>query len=306
MTLGTCAICGGATAFAFATTDRNRRLSLERFDYDRCTACGTLALVSVPDDLDRYYPAEYYALPHDRDELLAAATPERYKLDIVRRFVPAGRLVEIGPAVGAFAVVAQESGYETSAIEMDADCCRFLRESVGIEVHETADPAGALAAFGPFDVIAMWQVTEHLPNPREVLAAAAAALRPGGVLALAVPNPDALQFRVFGSRWTHVDAPRHLFLISAMTMIRIGSQIGLEAVLLTTVDPGTLGWNFFGWRESLAGFARGRRFERALRLAGSVVARVMEPVDRRDRNAATYTLVLRRPGVAVDETAAPG
>jgi 2-polyprenyl-3-methyl-5-hydroxy-6-metoxy-1,4-benzoquinol methylase len=254
-----------------------------------------LALASVPDDLERYYPPEYYVLPASRDELLASAGPERYKLDIVRRFVAEGRLVEIGPAVGSFAVVAQEAGYETSAVEMDAACCRFLRSVVGIPVHETDNPSAALAAHGPFDVVAMWHVIEHLENPREVLAAAAGSLRPGGVLALAAPNPAAFQLRVLGSRWTHVDAPRHLVMVPIATLERLASELELEVVLATTRDPGTIAWNRFGWRESFAGFARGRYAKQALRLAGSAATRTMAPVERRDRNGSTFTLVLRRP-----------
>ena len=295
MNEATCGICGSTTAVAFTTTDRNRRLSSERFTYRRCATCRTLMLAPVPSDLDRYYPPEYYRLPASRGELLAAAEPEGYKLRIVRGYVPGGRLIEIGPAVGAFAVLAQEAGYETSAIEMDAECCRFLRTVVGITAHETAQPAGALAAHGPFDVIAMWQVIEHLRNPIEVLSAAARALRPGGVLALAAPNPDAFQFRIFRARWTHVDAPRHLFLIPHAALVRSAQGLGLEVALLTTLDPGTLGWNSFGWRESMAGFAAGSYTKSAFRLLGSLAGRAMIPLDRREGKGSTYTLVLRRP-----------
>jgi 2-polyprenyl-3-methyl-5-hydroxy-6-metoxy-1,4-benzoquinol methylase len=289
-----CALCGAPVTVAFSTTDRNRRLSAERFTYRRCGGCHTLSLADVPDDLDRYYPPQYYSLPRSRSELLAASSPERYKLEIIRRFVPGGRLIEIGPGVGGFAVVAQEAGYDTSAIEMDAECCHFLRGAVGIQVHETDDPSWALTAHGPFDVVAMWHVIEHLSNPRGVLAAAASALAQGGVIAIATPNPEALQFRVFGARWVHVDAPRHLFLMPSEALVRMGRELGLDVAMLTTRDPGTLGWNVFGWRESLAGFARVRYSKGALRLAGSVAARAIAPLDRRDANGSTYTLVLRR------------
>ena len=295
MTGPPCVICGGATVPAFIATDRNRRLSDERFEYRRCQACGTVALAAVPDDIGRYYPHEYYSLPSSREELMVSAAPERYKLDLVSSLVPRGRLIEVGPAIGGFAVHAHGAGYDTSAIEMDPDCCRFLRDVVGIEVHETSDPAPALLENAPFDVIAMWQVLEHLADPVPVLEAAASALVPGGVLVIAVPNPEALQFRTFGARWTHIDAPRHRALIPARTLSAIGARLGLEVAMLTMRDAGTLGWNWFGWRESLAGYSRDERARRALRFAGSVVTRLMAPVERRRDNAATYTLVLRRP-----------
>ena len=191
----------------------------------------------------------------------------------------------------------QDAGYETSAIEMDADCCRFLRDVVRIPVRETDDPAGALAEGGPYDVIAMWHVIEHLPNPREVLTAAAAALAPGGVIALAAPNPEAFQFRVFGRRWTHLDAPRHLFLVPLDEYARVGAALGLEVALATTRDEGTLHWNAFGWRETFAGFGRGRYARGGMRVIGSAVTRAAAPIERRGRQGATYTLILRRPAL---------
>lgn len=294
----TCAACGASAVAAFHATDRNRRLSKETFTYYRCTRCRTLQIMPVPRDLDRYYPADYYAVPQDRAQLLATAAPERYKLEIVRRFAPSGRLVEIGPAVGGFAVVMQEAGYDTSAIEMNAECCRFLRTAIGIPVRETDEPIAALAADGPFDVVAMWHVIEHLPNPRDVLAAAASALRPGGIIVIAAPNPAAFQFRVLGQRWAHLDAPRHLFLIPAEELAQIGHELGLQVALMTTQDAGTRAWNVFGWRESLAGCAQERYLRAALRLGGSLLAQAAAPLDRRDGRGSTYTVVLRRPAAS--------
>ena len=121
MTSVQCPVCGAEATAALRATDRNRRLSAETFTYYRCTRCDTLGLLPVPQDLGRYYAAEYYAVPAGRSALVAASGAERYKLEIIRRFVAGGRLVEIGPAVGGFAAVMQDAGYETSAIEMDAE-----------------------------------------------------------------------------------------------------------------------------------------------------------------------------------------
>lgn len=296
---GSCRICGGSTAFAFSTTDRNRHLSSERFVYVRCGSCRTLALVNVPADLAAFYPADYYRVPSGRQELLAFAGPaERAKLALLRPFVPGGRLLEIGPAIGAFLAVAQDAGYWVEAVEMDAACCAFLERELGVETIRSDDPAGALQTAGQFNVIALWQVIEHLPDPRRVLEAAARAVAPGGVLALAAPNPEALQARVFGARWTHIDAPRHLFLLPLPTLVSLGERLGLEPVLQTTSDVSARGWNVFGWRESLASSVRDARLRRLVRIAGSAIALAIAPVERRGRRGATYTVVFRRPAAA--------
>ena len=92
VTVPECVICGGATVPAFIATDRNRRISDERFEYRRCQACDTIVLAAVPEDIGRYYPHEYYSVPSSREELMITAAPERYKLDLVRSLVPRGPL----------------------------------------------------------------------------------------------------------------------------------------------------------------------------------------------------------------------
>ncbi|MBL7335179.1 hypothetical protein IL398_24135, partial [Escherichia coli] len=69
----------------------------------------------------------------------------------------------------------------------------------------------------------------------------------------------------------------------------------LEVALVTTVDPGTLGWNRFGWRETLAHSVRSVKGGHALRAVGSVVARAAAPIERRGLRGSTYTVALRRP-----------
>lgn len=294
---GRCRICGGPTAPAFSTTDRNRRLSAERFDYVRCTSCATLALANPPHDLGAYYPPDYYRVPSTRADLLspAVAGSERAKLEPIRRLVPGGRLLEVGPAVGAFVAVAQDAGYTAEAIEMDEACCAFLEAELGVATTRSADPAAALAGAGPFDVIALWQVLEHLADPVAVLAAAAGALAPGGVLAIAAPNPGAVQFRALGRRWAHVDAPRHLFLVPIDTVLALGADHGLRVAAVTTADAAARGWNLFGWRESLAATTRRPRAARALRRAGTLLTALMAPVELTGRRGATYTVLLQRP-----------
>ena len=296
MTAQACPHCGAAARLRLTAGDRNRRLSDERFPYWECGSCGVIFLAPVPRDLGRFYPEDYYRLPASRDELVRLSRPhEAYKVELLRALKPAGRLVEVGPGIGGFAALAQDAGYAVEAIEMDARASAFLRDTVGVAVHETTDAAGALRREGPFDVIAMWHVIEHLPDPFDALKAVSEALAPGGVALIAAPNPDALQFRLFGSRWTHLDAPRHLFLIPIPALVAAARELGLEVVDVTTTDAGALGWNLFGWRETLAHTLRSRYPAHALRLLGSVPALLAGPLERRGSRGTTYTAALRRP-----------
>ncbi len=289
-----CPFCQRKSGLFFKTKDRNRRASEENFHYYRCPGCGLIFLSPIPNNLGEFYTADYYPISPTLEQLEAGARQERYKVDLIRQFVPGGNLLEIGPAVGAFALSAKQSGFEVEAIEMDAGCCRVLEEVVGVRAINTNDTKGALSVSGPYNVIALWQVIEHLPDPLETLEAAAARLKPGGVLAIAAPNPAAFQFRVLGRYWTHVDAPRHVFLIPAQTLIERGQRLGLVPVAVTTSDEGAMGWNQFGWEESLVNLTTRARPRRWLRRLGARLTAFFFSVERRGLLGSSYTIIFRK------------
>src|SRR5688500_5612677 len=221
-----CPVCGSSAPVAYRARDYNRRVSDATFDYRRCTACGLVFLDAPPHDLGRYYVEGYHLIPLSQRSIDRALARERYKLDLVGRFVQRGRLIEIGSGWGAFAALAARRGFEVTAIEQDAACCAFMRAQFGLEAVAATDESTALAAAPKADVIALWHVFEHLADPWAFLRLAAGRLNPGGVLVIATPNPQALQFRVFGTYWTHLDAPRHLWLIPQDVLLRQARSCG--------------------------------------------------------------------------------
>ncbi len=291
-----CPQCSTPSPHLLTARDYNRRTDSSRFAYRRCPLCHLVFLWPVPADLSAWYPNEYYAVPKSLTAARDRAQPDRVKLDLVQRYAARGRLLEIGPAWGGFALLAKDAGFEVDVIERDASCCQFLRDVGGVEVHESDDPTSTLDGLASFRVIALWQVIEHLVDPWSTLEAIARRLEPGGILVVATPNPRAFQFRLLGRRWTHLDAPRHTGLIPFDLLREWGQRRSFRTLLLTTRDPGSLIWNAFGWRESLAGFFRSRTARAGAYRFGTVVARVMSPIDRREGLGCSYTIVLQRPG----------
>ena len=276
------------------TRDLNRGASDVVFRYQRCPDCGLASLVNAPPDLGRYYDAGYHEIPASAAHLERGAAHDSYKIDLVRQFATRGRLVEIGPGWGAFCLLAKRAGFEVEAIERDPRCCEFLQKELGVRAIRSDDPATALAQASTADAIVLWHVVEHLADPWAVLEAAARKLAPGGVLLIATPNPESFQLGLFGRYWTHVDAPRHLHLIPVRLLRSRMARLGLDAELATTTDPGSIGWNDFGWRFSLANLAPHRALKRPLRLAGRILGKVAGLVDNREGRGSAYTAVFRK------------
>lgn len=274
-------------------SDENRRISAEAFHYFRCGACGLVFLSNVPEDLNRYYADEYYAIP-TLEELGRVAAKDRSRIELILRFATGGRLLEIGPAVGVFAWQAKHSGFDVEAIEMDARCCRFLADSVGIRTLRSDAPHEAMVRMGPHDVIAIWHVIEHLPEPLAFLKAAAANLAPGGILAIATPNPEAFQFQIMGARWPHLDAPRHVALIPAPLLSRVAGELGLKLVHLTANDEEARRWNRFGWQRLLMNRMPGRIGAAIGYVGGTLLSLPMAWRDRAGFNGTAYTAAFRK------------
>jgi hypothetical protein len=287
----TCPLCGGAARHALRARDLNRAASERRFDYSRCELCSTYFLVDPPRDLAPYYPQAYYDLPSAAQLDVLARSQEPIARMLGRLSGGPGPLVEIGPGEGVFARAAHNAGFDVTAIEMDARACVHLRETAGVQAIESDAPQDALAALPPSRAIVMWHVIEHLRRPWEVIERAAANLHDGGVLAIATPNPRALQFKLLRSRWAHLDAPRHLFLIADDTLARRCAELGLRLHDTTTDDAAGRHWNRFGWEYALRRAPRSRPAPRATVALSAAIARALAPLERRQGNGCAYTSV---------------
>jgi SAM-dependent methyltransferase len=253
----------------------------------RRSAGGSRSLLR---DYYQFAPNGEPAWKTDEPRLRAAA----YRVDLLRTHTEPGRLIEIGAGTGAFATVAQSAGFEVSAIEMSERCCRYLSEREGIDAICSDRPLEAIASLPPARVVALWHVLEHLPNPAEVLARVAEKVEPGGVLALAVPNPRSLQFRVLRTRWVHLDAPRHLCLMGPGALIGRGRDLGMTRVALSTNDPDGLECNFFGWVGALRRHPAIGRTPDLISHCARAIERTLAPLERTGDRGSAVTILMRK------------
>jgi 2-polyprenyl-3-methyl-5-hydroxy-6-metoxy-1,4-benzoquinol methylase len=288
-----CPRCSSASAHRFDASDRNRAVTDRRFSYRRCTACDVTWLVDVPRDLESYYPGDYHGFL-GADELAVAARAEAPRVAMISRHVDGGQMVEIGPSQGVFSAAARMAGFDVVALEMDEACCRHLSDVVGVRAIRTAAPAEALPDLEPSRAVVMWHVIEHLPDPWTTLRAIAANLEPGGVLAVATPNPESLQARAFGARWVHLDAPRHLTLIPLPALSEELSGLGLELVDSTASDPIGRDLNRLGWERSILRPPALRPNPRFAHSAGRALTAIARPWEERDLHGAAYTAIFRK------------
>jgi SAM-dependent methyltransferase len=87
---------------------------------------------------------------------------------------------------------------------------------------------------GAYDAAVFRHSLEHVSDPVAALRRAGAALRPGGLVLISVPNFGSWQRRRFASRWYHLDLPRHRVHFTAPALVSALGRAGFEAAEMTT------------------------------------------------------------------------
>ena len=130
--------------------------------------------------------------------------------------VPPGRLLDVGSGKGRFLVAARDAGWDVVGVEFAPATAAATTANYGIPV--ISGDFLDVPIEGEFDVVTMWHVLEHLPDPAAALRRAAGLLRPGGRLVVSVPNIGSTQARLGGEAWFHLDPTRHLFHFSPRSL----------------------------------------------------------------------------------------
>jgi len=110
------------------------------------------------------------------------------RVKLVQRWSRAGRLLDIGVGDGGFLKTARAAGFDGEGTELSDTGAAFARnENLTIRMGQFTE-----MDFGAnrYDVITIWHVLEHVPDPGVTLQKIRALLNPGGFLFVAVPNEE--------------------------------------------------------------------------------------------------------------------
>lgn len=198
-----------------------------------------------------------------------------------------GRALDVGCGAGYCLEVLAERGFDVYGVEVSETIAREAMARVGAERIHVGTLETSPHGPGSFDLVTMWDVVEHVVDPRALLERARRVLRPDGLLVLETQNVDSLFARLLGRRWHHYKHDEHLSHFSPASLSRLLQETGLR---VDAVTP-----RFAGKYVSAAFVA-----ERSGRLHPTL-ARVLEPVGRLAGRRGVYVnvmdeiLVLARP-----------
>ncbi len=140
-----------------------------------------------------------------------------------------GSLLEIGCGNGFFLEEAQARGYtDVRGVEPGSEA--IAKAAPGVRERIVCDMMRpGLFAEASFDVVCLFQVFDHLPDPAGVLAEVHRVLKPGGLVLILNHNINALSARLLGERSPIIDL-EHTYLYSPTTLARLAGDQGFSTL----------------------------------------------------------------------------
>lgn len=150
-------------------------------------------------------------------------------------------LLDVGCGYGFFSRQARARGFEVTAIEMSDHEATVAREIAGVDPLRIAFEEFDCSK--TFDAILMSQVLEHALDPDLWIQRSHRLLRPGGALAIAVPNFGGIFRLLLGIRDFMIIPPAHLNYFDPRSLASLLRRRGfgnIRVVHVTRIPPDTL------------------------------------------------------------------
>jgi len=243
-----CLACHGPLAERPALTGRDRMHGIPgSWPVHACLRCGsgtTLPQVTEA-QLAGFYPQDYAPFEVPTGPLATAmrimqrARDRRFPLVTLAGSGHVGglgrTLLDVGCGRGDLAASWIDAGWRVVGIEPSPAAAAVARRR-GAEVREGTLSTVELEPES-VDAAVFRHSLEHVVDPQRDLRRALAALRPGGRLALIVPNWDSWQRRAFGEYWFPLELPRHRTHFSEQGLRIALSAAGFQEIEIRPTTP---------------------------------------------------------------------
>jgi len=277
-----CPACSSASRTDVLAVRENMFGIKEDFDYSLCADCGSLALISVPEEMASYYPTNYYSVELDPERALGAPGVRQFAQVVIgsvlwgrgvasgtaTAVIPRRQLRTLVSVLRSIRRAGLTKGKQTRVLDVGcgSGMLVFALGLAGVKDVTGVDPFMSverdLSTGGRlrrrdlsevedcYDLIMFHHSFEHVPDPEASLREALERLTPGGRVLIRMPTPSSHAFETYGAAWVQLDAPRHLVVLSRRGVDSLCERVGASVV---SVDDDSTGFQFWGSEQYLRG-----------------------------------------------------
>ena len=232
-----CPLCKG--------TAREVIFTKKGFDLVRCGSCN-LAYLGKPPTAEELQKLYSFAAGYQKDfadtsslEVRFHQKVARLSLEALQKHRTSGKILDVGCSAGFFLKEAAAHDWEAHGLEYSADTAAVAARIPGLQIT-TGTLDDAQYAAKSFDVVTLWDVIEHIPDPVHTMQGVHRILQDDGLVAISTPNIDGLfpqlSYRVAKrfDYWPHPEPPHHLLQFSGQTLGLLLARAGFEIVATET------------------------------------------------------------------------
>jgi len=189
---GACPLCH--------STARRVFLAFRDIPVVRCGACDFLysSAVLPEESLKTFYSERYGGSRHMQGQRVNA----QINFSAICRLLQTDRIghfLEVGSGYGfLLKLIRERLGATVAGVELSKEETRYAREELGVPTH-CLSLGDAPLAQASFDVVACFEVIEHVPDPVSFLREMARFVRPGGALLVMTDNFECPLVRRLGA-----------------------------------------------------------------------------------------------------------
>ena len=164
---------------------------------------------------------------------------DKWEHDAALAYVrPGQRVLDVGCGRGSFLYKARSRGAVVTGIELNRSAAQAA-QARGIQIVDDLLEAHAFERPAHYDMVASFQVLEHVADPRGFVADCLRVLKPGGLLILGVPNNDG--FLGFADAPLN-GPPHHMGLWSRRSLAALARLFPLELQAFEVEPLAEVGW----------------------------------------------------------------
>jgi 2-polyprenyl-3-methyl-5-hydroxy-6-metoxy-1,4-benzoquinol methylase len=227
-----CIICGFDQAL-------NKPSKLDHFNICICQNCGLRWLNPQPTEaeLSKIYTDQYF-LDEGKAEItelvnkLKRATASLYLSQLVQRDLATASelsLLEIGCGMGDFLLEAQSIGFNVSGLEVTDHLVEFANRRLGFSSVQKGFIETSTFQKESFDVVAFFDVIEHVRKPVDFLTHVSGLLKNNGKVYIVTPSLDSWSAKLLGKNWMEYKV-EHLFYFSKKSMTLLLEKTGFHKI----------------------------------------------------------------------------
>jgi len=221
--------------------------------YYECNRCEALQIETIPKDLERYYPDNYYSFKQQPDAGIETTYLRKLKSGylLFNKNRWAGFLLSIGYKIPEYTTWLKEAGvqYDDAVLDIGSGSGEILVQycKAGFSNLQGIDPFlkkefisnnGKLklmkrSVFDKqepvvFDFVMLNHSFEHMDEPQSVFHRLAELVKPGKILLIRTPVNRSFASKKYGISWVDMDPPRHLVVHSVKSMQLLAEKNGFE------------------------------------------------------------------------------